>query len=112
MNAYKKHVQPVIGESKPFWPMGLPGWNDKVLALGLDAGDRALATVWSRDSEGGDVRLHLDRWTGRAGEVSAVYPVDGYAQWPVHWDAASGELVVTVPSDGGYVSRTFEVNFN
>lgn len=112
VNAYKKHVQPVIGESKPFWPMGLPGWNDKVLALGLDAGDRALATVWSRDSEGGDVRLHLDRWTGRAGEVSAVYPVDGYAQWPVHWDAASGELVVTVPSDGGYVSRTFEVNFN
>ena len=112
VNAYKKHVQPVIGESKPFWPMGLPGWNDKVLALGLDAGDRALATVWSRDSEGGDVRLHLDRWAGRAGEVSAVYPVDGYAQWPVHWDAASGELVVTVPSDGGYVSRTFEVNFN
>ena len=112
VNAYKKHVQPVIGESKPFWPMGLPGWNDKVLALGLDAGDRALAMVWSRDSEGGDVRLHLDRWAGRAGEVSAVYPVDGYAQWPVHWDAASGELVVTVPSDGGYVSRTFEVNFN
>lgn len=112
VNAYKKHVQPVIGKSTPFWPMGLPGWTDKMLALGLDAGDRALVTVWSRDSEGGDVRLRLDRWNGRDGEVSTVYPVDGYAQWPARWDAASGELVVTVPAEGGYISRTFEVQFN
>ena len=112
VDAYKKHVQPVIGKSKPFWPMGLPGWTDKTLALGLDAGDRALITVWSRDSEGGELRLHLDRWQGRDGEAAAVYPVEGYEQWPVRWDKASGELAVTVPAEGGYISRTFEVNFN
>ena len=112
VDAYKSHVQPVIGKSKPFWPMGLPGWTDKVLALGLDAGDRALVTVWSRDSEGGELRLRLNRWHGRAGKASTVYPVEGYTQWPASWDAASGELVVTVPSGGGYVSRTFEVNFD
>ncbi len=112
VDAYKKHVQPVIGKSMPFWPMGLPGWTDKTLALGLDAGDRALITVWSRDSEGGELRLHLDRWQGRDGEAAAVYPVEGYEQWPVRWDKASGELAVTVPAEGGYISRTFEVNFN
>ena len=107
VDAYKKHVQPVIGKSKPFWPMGLPGWTDKTLALGLDAGDRALITVWSRDSEGGELRLHLDRWQGRDGEAAAVYPVEGYEQWPVRWDKASGELAVTVPAEGGYISLSF-----
>ena len=45
-------------------------------------------------------------------ESAAVYPVEGYEQWPVRWDKASGELAVTVPAEGGYISRTFEVNFN
>lgn len=49
---------------------------------------------------------------GRDGEAAAVYPVEGYEQWPVRWDKASGELAVTVPAEGGYISRTFEVNFN
>lgn len=110
VKAYRRHVQPVIGQSVPFWPLGLPGWDDPLLAYGLDCGDTALVTVWNRGGEGGDVRLDLRRWRGRAGAVAAVYPTEGFESWPVHWDAGRGELVVRVPA-GVYVSRTFEISF-
>ena len=111
IKAYKAHVQPVINRSVPFWPLGLPGWTDKVLALGLDAGDKALVTVWGREAAGGDVSLDLARFKGRKASVAPVYPVgDGFEDWSARWDEASGELTVTVPA-GGYVSRTFEVTF-
>ena len=111
IKAYKRHVQPVIGSSVPFWPLGLPEWNDKVLALGLDAGDRALVTVWGRETDGSVDHLDLSRFKGRKATVTPVYPTgNGFTDWPVSWDETTGELIVTVPADG-YVSRTFEMRF-
>lgn len=81
--SYKAHVQPVIGSAMPFWPLGMPGWFDDVLALGLDVCDRTLVTVWAREAKGGEVRLDLRRWQGRAGEVTTVYPGEGFEAWPV-----------------------------
>lgn len=110
IKAYKEHVQPVIGGSEPFWPLGLPGWDDKVLALGVKAADRTLVTVWAREAEGGEVRLAMPHLAGRAVEVAPVFPVGGdFADWPVRWDETAGELIVTVPAGAGYVSRTFEL---
>ncbi|MBT1163264.1 alpha-galactosidase [Bifidobacterium felsineum] len=109
VEAYKAHVQPVIGSSVPFWPLGLPGWNDKVLALGLKAADRTLVTVWARKSDGEEMTLVLPHLKGKAVTPQTLFPVgSGFADWPVRWDAETGEATVTVPDGGGYVSRTFE----
>lgn len=109
VEAYKTHVQPVIGSAVPFWPLGLPGWDDKVIALGLRASDRTLVTVWSREGDEGDVALPLPWFRGSAVQAETLLPVgDGFTDWPVRWDADAGTAIVGVPADGGYISRTFE----
>ena len=105
---YKKYVQPVIAQSVPFWPLGLPAWDDKVLAYGLDAPDYALVTVWDRDSDGGTVALDLHWYAGRDATIEPVFPTHGVEAWPVFWDAAHGHAVVQVPGDG-HASRTFVI---
>ena len=108
IKAYKTEVQPMIAQSVPFWPMGLPGWDDKVLALGLRGTEYSLVTVWDRESEGKPVRLSLPQYAGRKVSIEPVFPVEGVDAWPVSWDAASGEATVSVPN-GGQNSRTFKV---
>lgn len=103
---YKTYVQPVIAHATPFWPLGLPGWNDPVLAYGLAAPDYALVTVWDRDSDGGTVALDLARYAGRDATITPIFPDHGVETWPVHWDAVHGTASVQVPGDG-YASRTF-----
>ena len=109
IEAYKASVQPIIGTSVPFWPLGLPGWDDKVIALGLRAQNRTLVTVWSRESEGGDVVLPLPEFKGADIHATTVFPVGlGFEDWPVLWSATAGQATITVPTVGGYISRTFE----
>lgn len=53
----------------PFWPLGLPGWGDDVLALGLRATDDDLVIVWNRGAEAVDVEL-----PGVSGRVAESFP--------------------------------------
>lgn len=110
IEAYKRHVQPVVGGSVPFWPLGLPQWNDKVVALGLRADDRTLVTVWGRQAGGCEVELQVPHLAGDAVSVAPVFPAGGeFAAWNTRWDAAAGSLKVTIPGNGDFVSRTFEL---
>ncbi|MFD7509827.1 glycoside hydrolase family 36 protein [Streptomyces sp. NPDC059853] len=79
----------------PFWPLGLPGWDDGWLALGLRTADGAgYLTVWHRD--GDPVRtLPLPAWRGRALEPEIRYPAA--APGSAQWSAADGTLTVTLP---------------
>lgn len=113
--SYKRHVQPVIGSSVPFWPLGLPEWDAETVAYGLrpaepDAGKSAptLVTVWVRDAHEGVIRLHLDHAKGRNATVSPVFPVEGFKTWPTTWHAEEGTLEIVAPT-GVYASRTFAV---
>ena len=114
IEAYKRHVQPVIGKSVPFWPLGLPEWDASVVSYGLrpadisDAGAPTLVTVWNRESHDGAVRLSMKHLRGREVAVTPVYPVEGFSEWPTNWDAEQGVLTVTLPS-AEYASRTFEL---
>lgn len=110
IKAYKEHVQPVIGAATPFWPLGLPKWNDVVVALGLRTvcGD-ALITVWARDPFCTHATLNLPQFSGREVTVTPVFPVAGFEQWPTEWNAADGTLRVGLPV-GQYASRTFKVS--
>lgn len=112
IQAYKDEIQPVIAGGVPFWPLGLPGWNDPVVALGMDADERSYVTVWGRDADEAarDVTLRLPAYEGRDIDVTPVFPVgEGFETWPTAWDGERGDLHVRVPS-GGYVSRTFRIS--
>ena len=127
VRVYRDAVQPMIGQATPFWPSGLPGWDDAVVATGLRTGDEALVVVWSRDGEGGPVHLRVPGFTPadtsasdcgsmtiHAEEsspmaVEMLFPAsDGFAAWSAVWDEADGTLVVDVPK-GGYAARMFRL---
>lgn len=40
-----------LATAEPFWPLGLPAWNDDVVCLGLRDQDQALLFVWDRSEE-------------------------------------------------------------
>jgi alpha-galactosidase len=43
-----KQYRGQLATSAPFWPLGLPGWFDDTIALGLHAADGDLIAVWNR----------------------------------------------------------------
>lgn len=84
------------GSPVPRWPLGLPGWTDDVLVLGLDGGDDMVLAVWQR-GDGGDVALPLPELTGREIAVETVFPAR-LDEWPARWDADAGELHLATPA--------------
>ncbi|RRR98082.1 alpha-galactosidase [Glycomyces terrestris] len=88
-----------IAAAHPVWPLGLPGWNDEVIALLLEADGGSLLAVWSR---GDAAELALPDLRGRA--VRQVYPAS-LPKWTVR--ERDGVPVLDVPP--GTCARVFDV---
>jgi alpha-galactosidase len=86
-----------IAQSHPVWPFGLPGWEDDVIALQLDAGDESLLALWSR---GEAVELELPGLRGRT--LEQLYPV-ALPEWTIRM--SEGAPIIEVPS--GPAARIF-----
>ncbi|MFF8186846.1 glycoside hydrolase family 36 protein [Microbacterium sp. NPDC016588] len=63
-----------LNRSVPVWPLGIPQWDDDLLALGLVDAGRTLLGVWSR-GDGGTVTVPL------RGTVRQVFPTT--TTWPL-----------------------------
>ncbi|WP_457967963.1 alpha-galactosidase [Arthrobacter sp. D1-29] len=88
-----------IAGAHPVWPLGLPGWDDDVIALQLNTGSESLLALWSR----GEAReITLPGLRGRT--MEQVYPV-ALPEWTLR--AAEGLPVIEVPA--GPAARIFAV---
>ncbi|CAL9671064.1 hypothetical protein SUDANB1_07477 [Streptomyces sp. enrichment culture] len=94
-----KSIRGDLARALPFWPLGLPGWTDEWLALGLRApGDgTAYLSVWRR---GGPARLRIPvrHLAGREVRVDVLHPSSADAGGAV-WDGEG--LTVSVPRTPG-----------
>jgi alpha-galactosidase len=83
-----------IARSVPIWPVGLPGWSDGWVSLGLrpDEGPTYLS-IWRRPGASPELRCQVPHLTGRSVRAEIVYPA-GLAPWATSWDAGSGLLTV------------------
>nr|WP_030040673.1 glycoside hydrolase family 36 protein [Streptomyces resistomycificus] len=107
-----KDIRPEISGARPFWPLGLPAWEDTWIAHGLRSQESTLLTLWRRQppSGGADMRqaqrdqngsgatactLELPHLRGTAQRPTVLHPVatDSTAVW----DAAEGRLTVCLP---------------
>jgi len=79
----------------PFWPLGLPGWDDEWVAHGLHDGTSALVTVWRRGGSSSNV-LALPGWA-QGLPVRVVYPVATDASVAMADGVAA--LEITLPHD-------------
>jgi alpha-galactosidase len=108
---YKEKIRPMMSESTPFWPLGLPKWTDRGISLGLrDAGSgQEFIAVWARQTDT-DICLSLPQHRGTEIEVRQVFPLDTeiLPQWESRWDAAAGQLQLS-PLKGIHSARLFEV---
>ncbi|MEU7664143.1 glycoside hydrolase family 36 protein [Streptomyces lincolnensis] len=80
-----KSIRPDLPDAVPFWPLGLPGWTDEWLALGMRApGDGAsYVLVWRRGGTD-ELRLPVRHVAGRQVHAEVLYPsapAGGSALW-------------------------------
>jgi alpha-galactosidase len=75
--AFAKQRRAVLADALPFWPRGLPGWDDDVLVLGQRFGDRVGEELWFVWSRGAADELLVPG----AAEVTQVFP--STTAWPI-----------------------------
>ncbi|QYX77220.1 glycoside hydrolase family 36 protein [Streptomyces akebiae] len=100
-----KSIRGDLAGAVPFWPLGLPGWTDEWLALGLRAPDGhgpTYLSVWRRGGAA-EVRLPVRHLAGTDLPVrmEILHPSAARADSPTSWDPRTGELRVAVPRTPG-----------
>ncbi|MEV5846154.1 glycoside hydrolase family 36 protein [Streptomyces sp. NPDC051985] len=110
--AVYKEIRQDIPGSVPFWPLGLPGWEDSWIAYGWRAESATWVAVWRREpgsGPAGEASSRADR--SGAGDSARTLtiphlrgtPVRPVAQYPeaggatATWAAADGRLTVSLP---------------
>jgi alpha-galactosidase len=97
--AVYKSIRGDLARALPFWPLGLPGWTDEWLALGLRVpGDRtAYLSVWRRGGPA-ELRVPVRHLAGRTVSADVLHPSSAEAGRAV-WDGDG--LRVSVPRTPG-----------
>ena len=95
-----------LAEATPFWPLGLPDWDDDALCLGLTDGRTERIFVWDRAERAHDIRVPGIVKRGTTGRGTLVEVALGDV---VPWGrVADGEdLILSTPA--GYSARIFEL---
>ncbi|MDC3418535.1 hypothetical protein [Aquibacillus salsiterrae] len=57
--AYYKKIREHIAKGKPFWPLGLPNFEDSWFSYGLKLPQKLPLAVWRMESEGDKVILPI-----------------------------------------------------
>lgn len=76
-----------LTRAEPFWPLGLPGWDDETICLGLSDGHVARLFVWDRAAEARTIALPSDvlrRVDG--GDVEVVTLAGSGTEWALRLD--------------------------
>ena len=98
VRVYKESLRPAIARSVPFWPLGLPRWDDSWVALGLRAPDSSHVAVWHRgqamDADSGTATLPVPHLRGTQVTPRVIYPRHAGAE--ASWDAERGTLTVSL----------------
>ena len=101
-----KQIRPDLAAAFPLWPLGLPGWTDSWIALGMAARSVTHLIVWHRGLVGDtlgpaepvdprEIVLPLAHLRDELILPDVRYPMLAGAD--VEWRASRGELVVTLP---------------
>ena len=100
-----REIRGELARSVPFWPLGLPGWRDEVLAVGFTSADARYLAVWNR-GPAATIELPLPHALGVALAISTVYPRE-LPGWVSRWDADRGMLRLEAAS--GPSARLFRL---
>jgi alpha-galactosidase len=108
-----KDIRAELPQAVPFWPLGLPRWDDSWSALGLRLPGASYVTVWHRGPLGVAIADHTGNAepTGNADPTETLLPIPHLRGQAVTarilypaaagdcltWDAGAGTLIVSLP---------------
>ncbi len=92
---YYKTIRGDIRRALPFWPLGLSGYRDPWVSLGLRTEERDYIAVWRRESQGSRVTIPVKHRRGQQMRVKCGYPQERPCRY--QWNAEAGELTVELP---------------
>ncbi|HWS37015.1 MAG TPA: alpha-galactosidase [Actinoplanes sp.] len=95
-----------LAVSVPVWPLGLPGWDDTWLALGLRAGDTLYLGIWRR--EGAPESIGFDLGLTADADVDVLYPRQ-LPGWAYQINGETGALTVTTTSAAPHAARILRI---
>jgi alpha-galactosidase len=58
----------------PFWPLGLPGWDDEIVCLGLRDSDGVTLFIWDRGDQPAELLIPGVHGSARVAYPSAAHP--------------------------------------
>jgi alpha-galactosidase len=87
-----KGIRSQLANGLPFWPAGLPGWEDPVLALGMRTPAASYVVVWSRGSDQPEVSLPIAHLAGAEVGARVLFPPD--ADVRLGWEPEPARLLV------------------
>jgi alpha-galactosidase len=105
ISAYKR-IRTDLAAAFPFWPLGLPGWTDSWIALGMAARSATYLIVWHRgrvgDALGPGERVDPAEIVFPVAHLrdQLIFPEVRYPMFAgaeVEWRAPRGELIVALP---------------
>lgn len=105
-----KTIRPDIRVSRPFWPLGLAGYSDEIVSLGLFVEGKAYLAVWKRSGTAESVTLPIsDAVRAALGSekiaLSCIYPGPETAE--ASYDPAEKAVKVALPKP--VMARLFEL---
>ena len=91
-----------LSTAEPFWPLGLPRWDDETVCLGLTDREMTRLFVWDRSAEARTIVLPL---TAQGLSASVVRLADVASEWAVEVRGSS----LAVETVAGLTARVIEL---
>lgn len=103
-----KEIRGEIPRGLPFWPSGLPVFEDEWISYGLRIPNekKAYLAVWHVKTGENNHSISLERWNGRQLEISCIYPKSLECTW--EWHISAGKLDIKLPE--GPCARLFLIH--
>lgn len=102
-----KSLRTDISTGTPYWPIGLPGWMDGWVSLGMQGTTSDVISLWRRSADAAAVTIELPHLIGRELLITTIFPTQ-LAPWQTTWDAATGILNVRA-DDSPVAARTLRL---
>ena len=105
--AYYKRIRPLIKESVPFWPLGMPAFGDGRFAVGFAGDECAHLALWRTSDPKDEVSVSLQEISRRFGQkikrVELVYPAGLPCEYA--WEEETQRLTVKQPQKSARLFR-------
>jgi alpha-galactosidase len=94
--------------ARPFWPLGLPGWGEPWVCLGLASPLETTLLLWNRDAAVPTVSIPAGAWPASPqAPLATVFP-HALAAWTTQWLGESGTIRIHNPT-GSAGARLFRL---